>query len=240
MLAPAVCVIEHFEPEGTMVETDLLARVCAEIEQRLTELRPLLDEYERLLEAADTLVSIEVAANDSPPTMAPEPRPAKPRRGARGARGSAARAIELASSPAEPFAQAPEPIPRAPRAPRILPGMPSLRTQPGPGALTSLSTAPAHSEPSPAQAPPALPEPVVEEPEPEPKRKPASPSEVRQAIVAALEHGSHTISELVMVTAMSTTEIRANLSKLARQRKVTRVKRQGDGKSAFALPSSSA
>ena len=62
---------------------------------------------------------------------------------------------------------------------------------------------------------------------------------MRLAIVAALEHGSHTISELVMVTAMSTTEIRTNLSQLARQRKVMRVKRQGDGKSAFALPSSS-
>ncbi len=62
---------------------------------------------------------------------------------------------------------------------------------------------------------------------------------MRQAIVAALEHGSHTISELVMVTAMSTAEIRTNLNQLARQRRVTRVKRQGDGKSAFALPTSS-
>jgi hypothetical protein len=41
-----------------------------------------------------------------------------------------------------------------------------------------------------------------------------------------------------MVTAMGTTEIRAHLSQLARQRKVVRVKRQGDGKSAFALPTS--
>ena len=63
---------------------------------------------------------------------------------------------------------------------------------------------------------------------------------MRQAILAALEHGSHTIGELVVVTAMSTPEIRANLSQLARQRKVTRVKREGDGKSAFALPASSA
>jgi predicted Rossmann fold nucleotide-binding protein DprA/Smf involved in DNA uptake len=96
--------------------------------------------------------------------------------------------------------------------------------------------------------PPAVPEPVLEEfefklepeLEPEPERKPALPSDVRQAILAALEHGSHTISELVMVTAMSTPEIRTNLSQLARQRKVTRVKREGDGKSAFALPASSA
>jgi hypothetical protein len=193
------------------VETDLLARVCAEIEQRLTELRPLLDEYERLLEAADTLASIEAAPPpvDDLPTPEPEPEPA--------------------------------PAP-ARRAPRILPAMPSLRTQPGLSALPPLSTAPAKSAPAPVEVPPAISEPVVEEfePEPEPERKPASPSEVRQAIVAALAHGSHTIGELVMVTAMSTAEIRTNLSQLARQRKVMRVKRQGDGKSAFALPASAA
>jgi hypothetical protein len=233
------------------VETDLLARVCAEIEQRLTELRPLLDEYERLLEAADTLASIEAAASDGPSAASPvgrpatssAPRPAASRRVARdGQRGSAARAIELASSAPEAVAPAPDPTPPAPRAPRILPGMPSLRTQPGPGVLPRLSTPAAQPAPTlaPAEMPHALLEPAVEElePEPEPERKPAAPSDVRQAIVAALEHGSHTISELVMVTAMSTTEIRTNLSQLARQRKVVRVKRQGDGKSAFALPAS--
>ena len=63
---------------------------------------------------------------------------------------------------------------------------------------------------------------------------------MRQAILAALEHGSHTIPELVMVTAMSTPEIRTAASQLSRQRKIMRVKREGDGKSAFALPASSA
>jgi hypothetical protein len=188
--------------------TDLLARVCAELEQRMAELRPLLGEYERLLEAADTLASIEPApVVDALPAPEPEPKPA----------------------------------PAVPRTPRILPAMPSLRTQPGPSALPLLSTAPAKPAPAPVGVPPAPPEPVAEElePEPEPERQPASPSEVRQAIVAALEHGSHTIGELVMVTAMSPAEIRTNLGQLARQRKVTRVKREGDGKSAFALPPSS-
>jgi hypothetical protein len=234
-----------------MVETDLLARVCAEIEQRMAELRPLLDEYERLLAADNALDSFEAApADDEPPELPPLPAPS--RRRARGPRGSAAGAIELASSvPPEPAAPAPEPepappaprVPRTPREPRILAGMPSLRTQPGLSALPSLSTAPAKPAPIVAEAPPAaLPEPAVEEfePEPELERRPASPSEVRQAILAALEHGSHTLSELVMVTAMSTPEIRAAASQLARQRKVTRVKREGDGKSAFALPASSA
>ncbi len=234
-----------------MVETDLLARVCAEIEQRMAELRPLLDEYERLLAANDALDSFEAPPTDGGPPELP-PRPAPSRRRARGPRGSAAGAIELASSaPPEPVAPAPEPesappaprAPRTPREPRILAGMPSLRTQPGLSALPSLSTAAAKPAPIVAEAPPAaLPEPVVEEfePEPELERRPASPSEVRQAILAALEHGSHTLAELVMVTAMSTPEIRAAVSQLVRQRKVTRVKREGDGKSAFALPASSA
>jgi hypothetical protein len=227
-----------------MVETDLLAQVCAEIEQRMVELRPLLDEYERLLAANDALDSFEAAPTDDGAPELP-PRPAPSRRRARGQRGSAAGAIKLvASAPPEPVTPAPEPepapsVPRTPREPRILAGMPSLRTQPG---LSALPPAPAKSTPIAVEAPPAIPEPVVEEfePEPELERRPASPSEVRQAIIAALEHGSHTLSELVMVTAMSTPEIRAAVSQLARQRKVTRVKREGDGKSAFALPASSA
>jgi DNA-binding transcriptional ArsR family regulator len=142
--------------------TDLLTQIHAELGQRMAELRPLLDEYERLLAAADTLDAME----------------------------------------AEPVAaDAPE---------------------------------------TPAPAIPATSKPIEYDYEPEPKRKPAASSDVKQAILAALEHGSHTVSELVMVTAMSPSEIRANLSRLARQRKVTRVKRQGDGKSAYSLPASAA
>ncbi len=73
-----------------------------------------------------------------------------------------------------------------------------------------------------------------------PTRKPASPAAVQQAILAALEHGSHTASELVMVTAMSTREIRGGLSRLAGRGAIAKVKRDGDGKSAYALPSVSA
>ncbi len=234
-----------------MVETDLLARVCAEIEQRMAELRPLLDEYERLLAADNALDSFEtVSTDDGPPELPPRPAPARRRArdrsktGQRGSRDSAAGAIELAASAAESVTQTPEPEPTlpAPRTSRILPAMPSLRTQPGLSALPSLSMTPVKPAPVAVEAPPAVPKPAIEEfePEPELERKPASPSEVRQAILAALEHGSHTISELVMVTAMSTPEIRTNLSQLTRQRKVARVKREGDGKSAFALPASSA
>ena len=181
-----------------------MARIGAELEHRIALLRPLLDEYERLLEAADALDSFEAApaAGESEPA----PLPVSPRRrarGSRGPRGSAAGTIELAASAPEPPTQAlePEPTPpasRTPLAPRILPAMPSLRTQPGPGVLpSSLSTAPAKATAIAVEAPPAVPERAVEEfePEPELERKPASPSEVRQAILAALEHGSHTIGE---------------------------------------------
>ena len=64
----------------------------------MAELRPLLDEYERLLEAADTLASIEAAPADGPPPE-PPPRPAPSRRRTRRPRGSAAGAIELVASP---------------------------------------------------------------------------------------------------------------------------------------------
>jgi hypothetical protein len=72
------------------------------------------------------------------------------------------------------------------------------------------------------------------------RREPVSPADAQQAILAALEHGSHTPGELVMVTAMSPTEIRSNLGRLARRGAVAKVKRDGDGKVAYALPSLSA
>ena len=93
-----------------------MARICAELEQRMALLRPLLDEYERLLEAADALDSFEAAPTDDLPPE-PAPRPAPPRRRARdrseiGQRGSAAGAIELAAPAPEPPTQAPEPEPK--------------------------------------------------------------------------------------------------------------------------------
>jgi DNA-binding transcriptional ArsR family regulator len=57
------------------------------------------------------------------------------------------------------------------------------------------------------------------------------------AIVAALEHGSHTVSELVVVTAMSGPNIRSNLRRLLKARMVTQTRREG--KAAYALSSSS-
>jgi hypothetical protein len=55
------------------------------------------------------------------------------------------------------------------------------------------------------------------------------------AIVAALEHGSHTVSELVVVTAKPGGQIRASLRPLVRSGAVARAAR--DGRVAYALTS---
>ncbi len=56
------------------------------------------------------------------------------------------------------------------------------------------------------------------------------------AILAALEHGSHTVSELGVVTALSGQIIRENLRRLLGSGAVTRAKREG--KAAYALTTS--
>jgi hypothetical protein len=161
--------------------TDLLARIHAELEQRMAELGPFLDEYERLLAAVDELAVLDSTSGS-------------------------ARAGVSAARPDH------EPEPKRARKPRLV------------------------LEPGPELRPPLEPE---LRPEPKPRRGRASSNEAMQAIVAALEHGSHTLSELVMVTAMNGPEIRASLRRLARQRKVVRVKRSSDTKSAYALALSS-
>jgi hypothetical protein len=55
-----------------------------------------------------------------------------------------------------------------------------------------------------------------------------------QAILAALEHGSHTVAELVMVTAIAAPDIRDGLRRLRRQKAI--VKTEREGKTAYALP----
>jgi DNA-binding transcriptional ArsR family regulator len=58
-----------------------------------------------------------------------------------------------------------------------------------------------------------------------------------RAILAALEHGSHTASELLLVTAMSGPTIRNNLRRLQQAGTITPIKRDGDGRAAYALAS---
>jgi predicted Rossmann fold nucleotide-binding protein DprA/Smf involved in DNA uptake len=129
-----------------MVASDLLTRIRGEIEERLRELRPALEEYERLLDAAEE-VEHEIGA-------------------AQRARRPAARA-------------------------------PASRN----GAGTDRVRAPRGA--------------------------------AQEAIVAALEHGSHTVSELAVVTAMSGPSLRQSLRRLVLAGTVTQAKREG--KLAYAL-----
>jgi hypothetical protein len=146
---------------------DLLARVCAEIDARLAELRPALAEHQRLLEAADALdAEAKVRPTEVPPV---EARPA--------AKASATKA------------------------------RPAAKTRPA-------KTRPA-AKASTAKAQPT--------------------SAAAQAIVAALEHGSHTVGELGIVTAMSGPDIREGLRRLQRAGTITRTRREG--RAAYALSS---
>ncbi len=138
---------------GAAVAADLLARVRAEIDVRLAELRPSVAEYERL-------------------------------------RGAAGALYEGADAPV---------------------------VEAGGGA-----------RPRPA----ATPRPAAKPRQPAKPRRPAKPRQVRlgaseQAIVAALEHGSHTVSELGVVTAMSGPDIRESVRRLLRAGKIARARREG-------------
>jgi hypothetical protein len=274
------------------VATDLLERIRSEIDERLTQLRPLLSEYERLAAAAETLAAVgaaPLAAVGTTPRRAPD---AAPRGGVDTAAETSSVEAPYAKSPYAPparavpelpAAQAPTPSTDAPRLPAEAPQFPleapadpteepptpalrrayplrgsdgvklamSLRTTPLQRPTPRPTATPAAGAPSATQVleRPSPAPPVVEEdtwqlsppaPDREPAREPASPAAVRQAIIAALEHGSHTANELVMVTAMSTPEIRGGLIRLTGRGAVTKVKRRGDGKTAYALPFSRA
>ncbi|HWY17352.1 MAG TPA: helix-turn-helix domain-containing protein [Solirubrobacteraceae bacterium] len=149
---------------------DLLTTIRAEIDARLSELRPAVAEYERLSTAAGALAA--------------EGR-ATPRPGARAAPQPDARARAPAKTKARPKAKA------RPRAAR--------RTR---------------------------------------RRGDTAQSPTGQAILAALEHGSHTVAELVLVTALPAPDIRAALRQLRERRAI--VKTDRDGRSAYALPAPAA
>jgi hypothetical protein len=130
---------------------DLLTKIRGEIEQRLRELRPMLEEYESLMSAAAAVEAEMRAANGRS-----SPGASKPTRTAGSSNGAG-------------------PLERQ-RAPR---------------------------------------------------------GGSQQAILAALEHGSHTVSELAVVTAMPGPSIRQNLRRLMLSGAVTRSQREG--KRAYAL-----
>ncbi|HEY1457926.1 MAG TPA: hypothetical protein VGF15_05370 [Solirubrobacteraceae bacterium] len=59
------------------------------------------------------------------------------------------------------------------------------------------------------------------------KRQPTATGTVGQAVLDALEHGSHTVSELVMVTAMRAGEIRGSVRHLLSRDEIVKVDRAG-------------
>jgi hypothetical protein len=279
---------------------DLLTRIRGELEERMTALRPLLDEYHRLLAAAESLALVEAematsgAREDNGPARvgrrarnppnsttgrrartAPEgagglespagepdngaegirsgadeaspigvqaastdaPRRAgllSPSRGVsreRLRRGSAAGAIALAASPRDPIEQAARMAEVIARSPAPQPPVPHDVIEQAAAVAEAIEPA-LPIEPAP---------PIAAPPRSARKPKPATPAprETDQnAILAALEHGSHTPTELAMVTALSGPSIRTNLSRLVSRGAVAKVSREG--KIAYALASVSA
>lgn len=65
------------------------------------------------------------------------------------------------------------------------------------------------------------------------KERRAPRGAAREAILAALEHGSHTVSELVVVTAMSGPNVNGNLRRLLSEGAIAKTEREG--KTAYAL-----
>ncbi|HEV3320345.1 MAG TPA: hypothetical protein VG053_11570 [Solirubrobacteraceae bacterium] len=143
---------------------DLLMTIRAEIDARLSELRPAIAEYERLSTAAEALA----------------------------AEGAAV------SRPVRPVSQPDAPAPRA-SAKTTAPRKAARRAR---------------------------------------KRERPVHSPTGQAILAALEHGSHTLAELVMVTALRASDIRESLRHLRKHKAI--VKTDRDGRAAYALSSAEA
>jgi hypothetical protein len=67
-----------------------------------------------------------------------------------------------------------------------------------------------------------------------PKRVGTQRGAARESILAALDHGSHTVGELAVVTAMSASNINGNLRRMAFDGAV--IKTEREGKTAYALP----
>jgi hypothetical protein len=149
---------------------DLLDRVREEIDERMAELRPLVDEHAQLLAAAESL-----ALDGEPPRV---PRRGRRARTAKPAGPASANTVKTAKKPAAGGRRS-----KAVKAPKGRPRGPRSATQ--------------------------------------------------QAIEAALEHGSHTLAELVLVTAIETAPIRAQLGRLQKAGVVSRIRR--DGKTAYSL-----
>jgi hypothetical protein len=197
--------------------SDLLTVVRSEIEVRLLELRPLMSEYERLAAAAEAL---GFERDGAPSSSVRAKVPAAPR-----------------ESPTQPeiTPAADEQAPVAQTRPPRRAGSPRAgaraRRGSAAGAIEQASSGP-RTPRAPRTSAPAAPR--TSAPAKARKGAPAVRSAVGQAIVAALEHGSHTPAELTVVTAMSGPDIQGGLRRLLREGTIAKTER--DGKTAYALP----
>jgi hypothetical protein len=212
---------------------DLLTTIRSELDARLSELRPLLAEYQRLVAAVDAL---EVGASKGkataakqmpvrasapkakakldPATTASASSATAPRRRGR-PRGSAAGALKRAASTPPAASAAPE------------------RTAPvanaAPERARDDTQAPAVTPSRPAAAGARR-----RSGAPSAGKTPRAPrGAAKLAIVAALEHGSHTVAELAVVTAMSGPNINGNIRRLLQDGTILKTTREG--KTAYAL-----
>jgi hypothetical protein len=231
------------------VAFELLSTIRREIDARLRELAPAVAEHERLISVAQALES-EARTAPAPVDLLADLPPAR-------TTGAVSRASR--SRPRQPGASKPS-VRRAatggasrPRAsdsrgaraaaPRTLPS-PALGVF-SPEALPVEALSPARASPpqalsaqalsvqaSPAKAPWAT-APPPKAPRRRTRERPADAAGGR-AIVAALEHGSHTVAELVVVTALPAQEIRASARALLQGGAIVRTAREG--KAAYALP----
>ncbi len=175
--------------------TDLLARVCVEIDARLAELRPVLAEHERLLGAADALEA------EAKAQAAKTQSPAKARSAAKARPAAKARSAAKTSTTA-----------KTPTATAKTATAKTRATARGPAGAKGAARSRVRGQ--------------------------ARMGAAEQAIVAALEHGSHTVGELGIVTAMPGPEIRESLRRLQRGGKIAPTRREG--RAAYALSSTAA
>jgi hypothetical protein len=193
------------------MSADLLARVRAEIDARMAELRPALGEYEQLLGAGEELDREAATARR------------------RGPRGSAAGAIRLAASGERKRATTTSTKRAASGSTkRAASGERKRATTTSVKRATSASTKRAASGSTKRAASGSAKRAASGSRKRAASGPPAAPrGAAAQAIVAALEHGSHTVSELVLVTAISGSEIRASAQRLQRAGTIARTRREG-------------
>jgi predicted Rossmann fold nucleotide-binding protein DprA/Smf involved in DNA uptake len=189
---------------------ELLTRLTAEIAARLQELRAAVEEHEQLVAAMDALGAqgAAPAPHRSPVTRA------------------------KAASTVKQAAAAPRAAPRTKAAVTAKAKAPVRTKAPAKAKVTPAKA----KAPVKAKAPAQAKAPVKAKAPAQAKAHAASTkpeSGDHQAILAALEHGSHTVPELAVVTAMSGPSIREALKGLSKAGRVKRATREG--KAAYVL-----